>query len=136
MKHEEVDNEPFKKIAADDPVTCAIYGRDHDLLSLPGWIRFKALATRQKKLLRLQNQAKLSSYRMTPRYKFGYEVPRNKDFDHAISIYKKNGNNKLGGVLYFEIQKGRGGLRAAFAARRLREGDRQKTDDNPPAQNK
>jgi predicted SprT family Zn-dependent metalloprotease len=31
-------------MAADDPVTCAIYGKQHNLLKLPGWKLFKHLA--------------------------------------------------------------------------------------------
>jgi hypothetical protein len=33
----EVTDEPLSIIAADDPVTCAVYARDHNLLSMPGW---------------------------------------------------------------------------------------------------
>ena len=45
-------------IVADDPVTYAIYTRDNNLLDKAGWKRFAHLAKREKKLLRLQNQAK------------------------------------------------------------------------------
>ena len=38
----EITTEPLNLIAADDPVTCAIYAKDNDLLSLPGWKRFKS----------------------------------------------------------------------------------------------
>ena len=37
------------------------------------------------------NQAKLKSFRSAPRYKYGYEVPR--DYLHALEIDKRNGNN-------------------------------------------
>ena len=50
-------------IAADDPVSCAIDGRDQNLPDQPEWERFKSLAKKEKKLLRLQNQVKLRSYR-------------------------------------------------------------------------
>ena len=36
------------------------------------------------------NQAKLKSFRTAPRYKYGYEVPR--DHDHAIELDKRAGN--------------------------------------------
>ena len=36
----EKTSEPLDAIAADDPVTCAIYARDHNLLDTPGWRRF------------------------------------------------------------------------------------------------
>ena len=51
--------EPLDLIASEDPVTCAIYAKDKNLLNEPGWKRFKRIARRQKKLLRLTNQAKL-----------------------------------------------------------------------------
>ena len=38
------------------------------------------------------NQSKLRSYRTAPRYKFGFEVPR--DHKHAMSIDKRNRNTK------------------------------------------
>ena len=42
--------EPVSLIAADDPVTCAVYAKKHGLLNLPGWKRFKHLAKSQKSL--------------------------------------------------------------------------------------
>ena len=36
----EVTKEPLNIIAADDPVTCAIYAQDNNLLDKPGWKRF------------------------------------------------------------------------------------------------
>jgi len=40
----EITAEPLQAIAADDPVTCAIYARENGLLDLPGWRRFRNLA--------------------------------------------------------------------------------------------
>ena len=40
----EITTEPLAIIAADDPVTCAIYARDNNLLDLAGWKRFKGIA--------------------------------------------------------------------------------------------
>ena len=37
----ELTYEPLDVIAADDPVTCAIYAKDKGLLDEPGWRRFK-----------------------------------------------------------------------------------------------
>ena len=88
----EVTTEPLSIVAKDNPVLCAIYGRDHGLLDSPGWQRFRTLARRQKKLLRMVNQAKLRSYRTAPKYQYGHEVPRN--YQHAIELDKKNGNDK------------------------------------------
>jgi hypothetical protein len=38
--------EPLKSIGMDDPVTCALYGKEHKLLDELGWKRFKTLAHR------------------------------------------------------------------------------------------
>ena len=72
----EITSEPLLTIAADDPVTCAIYARENNLLDLPGWKRIKGIAKWQKKMFRMANQAKLRSYRTTPKYQYGFEVPR------------------------------------------------------------
>ena len=87
----EVTWEPLSIIAASDPVTCAIYAKDNNLLKHDGWKRFSRLAKRQKKMLRMANQAKLKSYRTAPVYKYGVEIPRN--HEHAMELDKKNGNN-------------------------------------------
>ena len=47
--------EPLYIIAADDPVSCATYAKENNLLEEEGWKRFKRLAKRQKKLVRLLN---------------------------------------------------------------------------------
>ena len=100
----EITNEPLNIIAADDPASCAICGRDHGLLELPSWKRFKSLAKREKKLLRALNP-KLRSCRTSPRHKFRCEIPRNNDYDHALSIDKRNGNNKWSEAINLEIQQ-------------------------------
>ena len=92
MGNGEITLEPLGIIAADDPVTCAIYASDSHLLDLEGWKRFKGIAKWEKKLLCMTNQAKLHSYQIAPKYKFGYEVPH--DFAHAVQIDEKCGNTK------------------------------------------
>ncbi len=67
----EITSEPLSIIAADDPVTCAIYAQDNNLLDLEGWKRFKGIAKWEKKLLHMANQSKLHSYQTAPKYKFG-----------------------------------------------------------------
>ena len=78
-------------LAKSDPVSCAIYGKDNNLLHLPGWTRFKRLAKRQKKLIHIANQAKLQSFRTRPMYKLGVLVPRS--HQHAMEIDTANRNN-------------------------------------------
>ena len=67
--------EPLSSIAADDAMTCAMYGKRNDILDLPGWKRLKRLANREKKMLRMANQSKLKSVRRAPVYQFGFRVP-------------------------------------------------------------
>jgi len=86
----ETTTEPLSIIVKDDPVTCTIYGRDNDLLELDGWKQFRGIAKCEQKFKRMVHQAKLQSYRMAPRYKYGYEVPR--DFNHAKELDARNGN--------------------------------------------
>ena len=84
--------EPLHIVAADDPVTCAIYGKENNLLDQEGWRRFRRLANRQKKLLRFAKQAKLRSVRHKPVYKYGFLVPCS--HDQAMELDLKNGNTK------------------------------------------
>ena len=84
--------EPLHLIAADDPVTCAIYAKEKGLLEEEGWRRFKRIAKRQKKLVRLLNQSKLRAVRSIPVYKYGFLVPRN--HVQAVEIDQRNGNTK------------------------------------------
>jgi hypothetical protein len=59
----EITTEPLSVIAANDPVTCAVYAREHELLDVEGWKCFQNLAKRKKHFLRLVKQAKMKSYR-------------------------------------------------------------------------
>jgi hypothetical protein len=86
----ETTTEPLRLIAADNPVMCAIYARDNNLLDLPGWKCFKGLAKRQKKHELAVNQAKLQAQHSASKFKYGYEIPRN--YAHAIQLDERNGN--------------------------------------------
>ena len=46
-------------IVADDPVTCAAYAKENDLLALEGWCRFRNLAKKDKVLARAIKQSKI-----------------------------------------------------------------------------
>jgi hypothetical protein len=95
--------EPPSLIAIDDPVSCAIYARDNNLLHLPSWKPFKAIAKREKKLIRMVYQAKIKLYNSTPRCKYGYEIPRN--FDHAMMLDAKNQNTQWKDVVDLELSQ-------------------------------
>ena len=51
--------EPLSILAADDPVTCATYAKENDLLHIEGWKRFRNLAERDKTLARAVMQSKI-----------------------------------------------------------------------------
>ena len=94
---------PLSLLAADDPVACAIYAKENNLLEVDGWKRFKDIARRHKKYIRMVNQAKLRSYRSAPKYMFGYEVPRN--YEHAVQLDLRNGNTKWQDCTKLEMQQ-------------------------------
>jgi hypothetical protein len=88
----EVSYEPLHVIAADDPVTCAIYAKEAGLLDTDGWKRFRSLAKRAKKMLRMVNQSKLRSYKTCKKYMYGIEIPRS--YDDGVRLDKLHGNDK------------------------------------------
>ena len=55
----EITEEPLSIIAQDDPVTCAAYAKEHDLLHLPKWNKLKHIAKHLKTLTRAINQTKI-----------------------------------------------------------------------------
>ncbi len=74
--------------------SCAVYACDHGpLLDTDGWKKFKTLARREKKMLRMVNQEKLRSYCIvTLKFMYGYEVPCNRKY--AVELNVHNGNIK------------------------------------------
>jgi Reverse transcriptase (RNA-dependent DNA polymerase) len=90
-------------VAADDPVTCAIYARENDLLDQPGWNRFKKIAKQEKVFTHMVNQAKLRSSNPTPHYKYRFGVPRS--YEQALRLDKWNGNTLWADVATLELTK-------------------------------
>jgi hypothetical protein len=99
----ETTTEPLSVIAIDDPITCAMYALENNLLDKPGWKRFSKMARRQKKLFHEANQVKLRSFRTTPRYMYGIEIPR--DFEHAVQLDLQNGNTLWQECTELEMQQ-------------------------------
>ena len=99
----EITTEPLSILAADDPVACALYARDNGLLNTEGWKRFKRIAKREKLLNRLVKQAKLRSYRTSPKYKYGFEVPR--DYKHSVKLDNKFGTTKWRDSIKLEMDQ-------------------------------
>ena len=95
--------EPLHLLAQDDPVSCAKYAKEQQLLNTDGWKRFRRIARREKKMMRQVNQAKLRSFRTAPRYKYGIEVPR--DFKHAMELDRAAGNNKWKESIDLELRQ-------------------------------
>ena len=69
--------EPLSIIAPDDPVTCAAYAKENDLLALKGWCRFRTLAKKDEVLARAIKQSKIRQVRRSQTNMFGYLIPRN-----------------------------------------------------------
>lgn len=63
-------------VIVNDPITLALYARNNNLLHLKGWQKLQPIAKQKKKLTRLLNQAKLRSFRTSPKYMYGFQVPR------------------------------------------------------------
>jgi hypothetical protein len=54
--------EPLVKMIKDDPVSCAFYAKENDLLETPGWKSLKRIAKREKKFKRVVMQATMQSH--------------------------------------------------------------------------
>jgi hypothetical protein len=67
--------DPLDLIASDDPVTCAQYAKQHGMLDLEGWKRFRCIASDFPKVERIIIQAKTSTYKHALFWKFDYLVP-------------------------------------------------------------
>ena len=88
----EITFEPLSIIAADDPVTCAAYAKENDLLAFGGWCRFRSLAKKDKGLARAIKQSKIRQVRRSQTYMFGYLIPRN--YMEAMQFDSENKNSK------------------------------------------
>lgn len=84
--------EPYNRIMQDDPVTLALYAKKHKLLGRPEWRGCRKLAKTDKRLARMVCQAKLRNHRNRPRYKYGFQVPR--DHHEAMMIDELTGTTK------------------------------------------
>ena len=55
----EVTYEPLTLISKDDPITCAVYAKKHDLLDTTGWKHPKRYAKTSKRLIRAVKQSRI-----------------------------------------------------------------------------
>ena len=74
-------------------VDLALYAKDNKLLEEECWKQFKHTAAREKHLIRLVKQARLRSFRVAVKYKFGYEVPKTY-YARALELDTIAGNHK------------------------------------------
>ena len=98
----EITFEPLSIIAADDPVTCAAYAKENDLLALEGWRRFRILAKKDKVLARAIKQSKIRQVRRSQTYMFGYLIPRN--YMEAIQFDSENKTSKWDDAIKLEME--------------------------------
>ena len=84
--------EPLSVLAADDPVTCATYAEEIDLLHIVGWKRFRILVKRDKSLVRAVMSSKIRQVRRSSKYMLGDLVPRS--YKDALEFHKENNNTK------------------------------------------
>ena len=71
----EVTYEPLTLISKDDPITCAVYAKKHDLLDTTGWKHLKRYAKTSKRLIRAVKQSRIRQVRASARYQHGFQVP-------------------------------------------------------------
>jgi hypothetical protein len=94
LVHWEDGSETFELLsvmAKEDPITCAKYAKDNDLLDKSGWKSLQRIASRTVKFARMCWQAKLHTERRGPTYKFGILPPT--DRNHALRIDKNNNDH-------------------------------------------
>ena len=84
--------EPLSILAADDPVTCATYAKENDLLHIEGWKRFRNLVKRDNTLARAMMQSNLREVRRSSKYMFGYLLP--KSYEEAFEFDIESNNTK------------------------------------------
>jgi hypothetical protein len=82
------------RLACNQAIESSYWRMDNDpdvgLLEEEGWKRFKGIAKREKKMLRMVNQSRFKVTRNAPGYKFGYRIPCN--YDEEMQFDLKNGN--------------------------------------------
>ena len=98
----EITFEPLSIIAADDPVTCAAYAKEIDLLALEGWHRFRSLAKKENVLARAIKQSKIRQVSRSQTYMFGYLIPRN--YMEAMQFDSENKNSKWYDAIKVEME--------------------------------
>jgi hypothetical protein len=95
--------EPLVEMIKDDPVSCAVYAKENDLLDTPGWKSLKRIARREKKFNRMVQQATMLSQRNAVVYKFGIRLPRSRA--EAFAFDATNGVTKWQDAIKLELDQ-------------------------------
>ena len=98
----EITFEPLSIIAADDPVTCAAYAKENDLLALEGCRRFRSLDMKDKVLTKAIKQSRIRQVRRSQSDMFGYLIPRN--YMEAMQFDSENKNSKWHDAIKLEME--------------------------------
>ena len=97
----EVTYEPLTLISKDDPITCAVYAKKHDLLDTTGWKHLKRYAKTSKRLIRAVKQSRICQVRASARYQHGFQVP--KDYNDAMRLDNENSNTHWQDAMDLEL---------------------------------
>ena len=97
----EVTYEPLTLISKDDPITCAVYAKKHDLLDTTGWKHLKRYAKTSKRLIRAVKQSRIRQVRASARYQHGFQDP--KDYNDVIRLDKENSNTHWQDAMDLEL---------------------------------
>ena len=97
----EVTYEPLTLISKDDPITCAVYAKKHDLLDTTGWKHLKRYVKTSKRLIRAVKQSRIRQVTASARYQHGFQVP--KDYNDAMRLDKENGNTHWQDAMDLEL---------------------------------
>ena len=97
----EVTYEPLTLISKDDPITCAVYAKKHDLLDTTGWKHLKRYAKTSKRLIIAVKQSRIRQVRASARYQHGFQVP--KDYNDAMRLDKENCNTHWQDAMDLEL---------------------------------
>ena len=98
----EITFEPLSIIAADNPVTCAAYAKENDVLALEGWHRFRKLAKKDNVLAMAIKQSKIRQVRRSQTYMFGYLIPRN--YMEAMQFDSESKHRKCYDAIKLEME--------------------------------
>ena len=79
-------------LAADDPVTCAMYAKDNDLLHIDEWNRLRSLAKRDKTLTMEVVKSRIRQARRAKIYMYGCLIPRS--YKESLEFDKEKTNTK------------------------------------------